>query len=134
MFSFEEYLMGWGIYLFSVVGLLLVYWRMTRFIRWRYLRDSIRLFGAVFLLLPIAIEESSQYWAPAWIKALLNIVFSEMDAVWPIARLFLVALLATYLAYVVLLFISASVYKVRASNARDTKTPLDQERTEPHIS
>jgi len=134
MFSFEEYLMGWGIYLFSVVGLLLVYWRMTRFIRWRYLRDCIRLLGAVFLLLPIAIEESSQYWAPAWIKALLNIVFSEIDAVWPIARLFLVALLASYLVYVVLLLISASIHKISSSNTRGGKAPLAQERTEPHVS
>ncbi len=130
MFSFQEYLIGWGVYLFSVVGLLFVYWRMTRFIPWRYLRDCIRLFGAVFLLLPSMIEEASNFWAPAWIKALLNIIFSELDVVWPIARLFLVALLGTYLIYFVLLLIFAGIGKMRSSSETTTK----QERTEPQVS
>ncbi len=133
MFSFQEYLIGWGIYLFSVVGLLFVYWRMTRFIPWRYLRDCTRLLGAVFLLLPTVIEESSNYWAPAWIKALLNIIFSEIDAVWPIARLFLIVLLASYLIYFVLLLISAGMSKMR-SNSSAEQTSTHQERTEPQIS
>ena len=117
MFSFQEYLLGWGVYLFSVIGLLCIYWRMTCFIGWRYLRDCIRLLGAVFLLLPITIEDT-HYWAPAWVSVVLNIIFSELDAVWPIARLFLLILLASYLVYFVLLFIAVGAGQLRAKLER----------------
>jgi hypothetical protein len=125
MFSFEEYIIGWGIYLFAVIVLLFVFWRMTRFIYWRYCRDCVRLFGAVFLLLPTAIDSGSYYWAPAWIKALLNIIFANFDIFWPIVHLFLLALCSTYLVYFLLGFVSSAFKKLRDKKAlvKDQREP-----------
>jgi hypothetical protein len=135
MFSFEEYIMGWGIYLFSVIALLAVFWKMTRFITWGYIKDCIRLFAAVFLLLPITIESGSYYWAPAWIKALLNIIFSNLDVFWPIARLFLIVLCSTYLIYFILSFFISLINKLRTSGVptKVSSKASSQERQEPHI-
>ena len=121
MFSFQEYIIGWGVYLFAVIALLFVFWRMTRFIGWDYIRDCFRLFGAVFLLLPVTIDESSFYWAPAWIKALLNIIFTNFDVFWPIARLFLLVLCCTYFVYFSLSFFISLTKKMR-SHETVTKT------------
>lgn len=128
MFSFEEYIIGWGVYLFSAIVLLFVFWRMTRFIPWRCFRDCVRLSAAVFLLLPTVIDSGSYYWAPAWIKALLNIIFANLDVFWPIARLFLIALCSTYLVYFLLSFIASAINKARGHKAATT------ERREPKVS
>jgi hypothetical protein len=132
MFSFEKYMMGWGIYLFATIALLAVFWKMTRFIKWVYIKDCVRLLAAVFLLLPITIESGSYYWAPAWIKALLNIIFSNLDVFWPIARLFLLVLCSTYLVYFLLSFCLSLITKLRTSNV-STKAS-SKARKEPHIA
>jgi hypothetical protein len=136
MFSFQEYIIGWGVYLFAVVALLFVYWRMTRFIIWRHARDCARLSGAVFLLLPVTIDSGSYFWAPAWIKALLNIIFVNPDVYWPVARLFLLALFSTYLVYFLLSFFISLINKGR-TNITSNKTSAkvsDNARKEPKIS
>jgi hypothetical protein len=136
MFSFQEYIIGWGVYLFAVIALLFVFWRMTRFITWGYARDCIRLLGAVFLLLPITIDSSAYYWAPAWIKALLNIIFANPDVFWPIARLFILALCSTYLVYFLLSFFISLVNKGRTNMASNKASNhvSDNVRKEPKIS
>ena len=135
MFSFQEYIIGWGAYLFAVIALLFVFWRMTRFIGWDYVRDCFRLLGAVFLLLPITIDESSSYWAPAWIKALLNIIFTNFDVFWPIARLFLLALCCTYLVYFLLSFFISLTKNMRSHKTptKDDANAFDNLRKEPEI-
>ena len=132
MFSFQEYIIGWGVYLFAVITLLFVFWRMTRFITLTYIKDCIRLLAAVFLLLPITIDSGSYYLAPAWIKALLNVVFSNFDIFWPIAHLFLLALCSTYLVYFLLNFCLSLVNKVRTKYI--SAKAFTKKRREPRIS
>ena len=145
MFSFQEYVIGWSIYLFAVVALLFVFWRMTRFISWAYVRDCVRLLGAVFLLLPVTVDDSTYYWAPAWIKALLNIIFENIDVFWSIAQLFLLALCVTYLVYFLLSFFILLFNKARpqrtsietTSIKTSIKTPTgapNNTRKEPRVS
>lgn len=104
MWSFEEYIVGWLTYLVSVIALLAVMWRITRSIPWLHLKNSLRLASAAVLLTPALVEDSTLYWAPAWVKALLSLIFGSEDGLWPIIKIILIGVLVILLVYVLLLF------------------------------
>lgn len=86
MFSFQEYLIGWILYLCCMVGLLAFFWRITRAMPWLHLKQCSRLSVATLLLVPTRVDAALGYWAPAWVKGLLHGVFYGFEAFWPIGR------------------------------------------------
>ena len=116
MFSFEEYILSWSVYLLSVSMLMLIFWQLTRCIHWFYWKQSVRLLVAVIFLVPASVEDTagaaSGYLAPAWVKALLQLIFSGMEGFLPVARLILLAVLAAFVMYLLLL-IAYTLYRRR---------------------
>ena len=83
MFSAEEYLLGWLLYLSAVAGLLTVCWRITRNVLSRYhIRQLVRLSVAILLLSPYLVNNESHYLAPAWAMAAMDMLFSDGMAFW----------------------------------------------------
>ncbi len=89
MIQFQEYSIAWAIYFVASLGLVFLAWRLFRGLGWRYLRRVLVLTALVLFLTP-AIGES-QYWAPAWIIAALQLLFEGVEGAEPAASiLFLV--------------------------------------------
>ena len=103
MFSFEEYLWGWSIYILAVLGLLMAFWRLTRSIPWFYLKQCLRLVVATLLLTPAMVGSSNLYWAPAWIQGVLQLIFVGLDDFYPIGRLLLMVVLIALVFYLLTL-------------------------------
>lgn len=99
MVESQEYLFGWLAYFGAVACLLVVFWFMTKPLPWVYLRQSLRLIAATLFLVPVEVEGAVGYWSPAWIKGLLHLVFSEIEAFLPVGKSILIAILAVLMFY-----------------------------------
>lgn len=121
MFSFQEYIIGWAVYLITVIGLLFCTWYITRGIPWLYVKQVLRLIAATLFLTPIAIDNTTAFYAPAWIKAGLQLVFEGVDGFMPVGHLLLMVLLGVLLVYVLLL-IGLQLYR-RHKNAESPQQP-----------
>ena len=77
MLTTEDYIFFWVLYLVGAAGLLVVWWFITRRIKYRMLRDVLRLSAAVFLLMPFPVLNQEQFWAPALGMSLLEAVFGQ---------------------------------------------------------
>ena len=97
MAAFQEYLSIWFVYGLAVIGLLAVTWRISQFIRVSYLRGVMLTTAAVLFLTPVLAENS--YWAPAWIVAVLELLFSDLESILPILHMLLIVWLAALLLY-----------------------------------
>jgi hypothetical protein len=97
MAEFQEYSTSWLVYGLAVIGLLAVTWRISRFVPWSYLRGVMLTTTAVLFLTPALAE--SHYWAPAWIVAVLELLFSDLDSILPVLRILLIVWLAALIAY-----------------------------------
>lgn len=62
-----SYIVAWLIYLASAVGLVLVFWRMTQYMRLRRTRRTLRALVAVLMFTPISIEDNGLWLAPAYL-------------------------------------------------------------------
>lgn len=100
MLQFEEYSTAWLIYFAAIIGLLVVTWRICRPIPWRYLRRVLLVTVAVLFLTPVLSE--SGYWAPAWIVASLELLFSGVEAVMPIVTIVVKVWGVTLVVYTIL--------------------------------
>lgn len=100
MAEFQEYSSTWLIYGIAVIGLLAVTWRISRFIAFSYLRGILLVTAAVFFLTPVLAENS--YWAPAWIVAVLELLFSGLDSILPILRMLLIVWLVALISYTII--------------------------------
>lgn len=112
MFSFEEYIIAWSVYLVSVIVLLAVFWQLTKRIPWLYVKEPLRLLAASLLLVPALVDGTNTFWAPAWIKGLLHLIFSGPEGFWPIGKLLLIGVLATLIVYL-LLSIVVRLYQLK---------------------
>ena len=110
MFSLEEYLWGWGVYLLASIGLLLVFWRLTRSISWLYVKQSVRLIVATLLLTPALVENTTNSWSPAWVQGFLQLVFVGTEGFIPIGRLLLLAVCIVLISYL-LISIAQQLYR-----------------------
>jgi len=109
MFSAEEYLLSWSIYLSAAIGLIMVFWRLTRdMVSWLYVRQLLRLSIAILLLTPYFVDESGDYLAPAWAMAGLDMLFSGVTAFWRAGGPLLIIWCTTVLLYYLLVV----MYKV----------------------
>ena len=110
MFSFEEYLWGWIVYLLATLSLLLAFWRITQSIRWFYFRECLRLTVATLLLTPATIESANYFLSPAWIQGFLRLIFAGIEDFLPVGRHLLIAVCLMLFIYLVML-IALQLYR-----------------------
>ncbi|MCG8535575.1 MAG: hypothetical protein MI808_10815 [Pseudomonadales bacterium] len=73
MLESSEYVLAWLAYLLSAVGVLAVWWRVTRFIPWMPLKQLLRVLVAAPMLIPAPVAEGALEWAPALFVLLFDI-------------------------------------------------------------
>jgi len=91
MFTFEEYLTGWLIYMGLIIGVLAIFWWLTRAIPWLHFKQVLRLIVSAILLAPVAVPETTSLWAPAWIVGALELIFGGVEGFMPIGIVLLTA-------------------------------------------
>lgn len=76
MFNESEYQTVWLIYLAAAAVGWLVWWKMTRWIGWWFVREPLQLLVAVLLFTPATVEPVTREMAPAAIIWLLDTLFA----------------------------------------------------------
>jgi len=71
-----DYLIAWLIYLLAGVGCCLVWWRITRALAHKALRDLLRGFAMVLIFTPWYAGESEGFLAPATVVLLFDLLLS----------------------------------------------------------
>lgn len=106
MFTQEEYIWAWGVYLLGACACMAVFWVLTQKIVWREVRDVLRIVAGVFMLVPWYSSEGSGYLSPAWIASILEGLFEGPGAFWRAGTPLIVALIcALALSSVAYLFL-----------------------------
>ena len=103
MAEFQEYSTAWLVYGVAVIGLLVVTWRISLLVPWLYLRGVMISTAAVLFFTPALAENN--YWAPAWIVAVLELLFSDVDSILPVLRILLIVWLVTLIVYTIITLI-----------------------------
>ncbi len=75
----SSYTVAWLIYLLSAVGMMIVFWRLTRNLKWRRTRRVLRIVVAVTLLTPMNILAGGLWLAPAFLVAAYAMAQSHME-------------------------------------------------------
>ena len=132
MFLFaNDYLLAWTAYGIAALGSLLVWFRITRPM-WRWLREPLRLIGAVLLLTPTIVDPARELFAPAVAITALDVLFTVGNNVWrAVADLALYGLIAfaLYAALVAVRWlIERRLRQRRAITAADEDTRTLRER------
>lgn len=79
MFFLSSYTLAWLVYLLSSIGAMIVFWRLTRNLKWRRTRRVLRICVAVTLLTPMNIVAGSLWLAPAFLVAAYALAQSHLD-------------------------------------------------------
>lgn len=77
----NDYLIAWGLYAFAALGCLLVWFKLTGWM-WRYLREPLRVIGAVLLFCPTIIDPVKEKYAPALAISVLDLGLKVGNNVW----------------------------------------------------
>ena len=77
----NDYLIAWGLYAFAALGCLLVWFLMTGWM-WRYLKEPLRVIGAVLLFTPTIVDPAKELMAPAVAVTALDLLFKVGSNVW----------------------------------------------------
>lgn len=85
-----SYAIAWLVYLVGAVGITVVCWRMTRNIKLRRTRRSLRALVAVILFTPINLSQTGLWLAPAYLIGAYDWVLGEVERA-QLAGLFLSA-------------------------------------------
>lgn len=128
MFSTAEYLSNWGLYLLSAVGLMVVWWRLTGYLRIPVLRNMLRLSAAVALVLPYPVPEQEAFLAPAIMMTFLEGLFFED---YGFAHAGIPLLLAVVLANVLYLIVDLLLHIFRRKSGNDSKPAQAVKRDQP---
>lgn len=102
MFTFEEYFIGWLVYFAFIIGVLAVFWWLTKAIPWINVKNALRVMVSAVFLVPVRVPETDALWAPAWIVGALELIFSGVEAFIPIGQTLLIAAVLALLIYCVL--------------------------------
>ncbi len=111
MFTHEEYLWAWAIYVLGSILCLAVFWVMTAKIKWAEVRAVLRICATVVVLVPWYSDAEGSYLSPAWIVSILEGVFEGPDAFWRAGTPLLSAV-------IIALILSSGVYAFLAFRAR----------------
>lgn len=84
MMSFEfnasiNYLLAWGLYLFSAVGICFVFWRCTRGIGFAGLRRFLRATLVVVLFTPVVVNADKDWMAPAFLVGIYEYILGNIE-------------------------------------------------------
>ncbi len=79
MIDLPSYLIAWFVYLLSSVGLMIVFWRFTRNLKWRRTRRVMRIVLAVSLLTPMNVATTGLWLAPAFLVAAYAFAQQHLD-------------------------------------------------------
>lgn len=139
MSSSQEYLFSWGMYLLSVLGLMIVWWRMTGWVRPPVLRNILRVSALVALLTPYPVPDQESFLAPALMMTFLEGLFYEA---YGFARAGIPLILAVIIANIVYLVIDLGWQMFRRKRAAGEDGPAPgshdeesaQERKTPTLS
>ncbi|MDY7563850.1 MFS transporter [Pseudomonas sp. RTC3] len=77
----NDYLTAWGLYAFAALGCLWVWFKLTGWM-WRWLREPLRVLGAVLLFSPTIIDPVKEKFAPAVAITALDLAFKVGNNVW----------------------------------------------------
>lgn len=77
----NDYLIAWGLYAFAALGCLLVWFKLTGWM-WRYLREPLRVIGAVLLFCPTIVDPAKDQYAPALAISVLDLALKVGNNVW----------------------------------------------------
>lgn len=81
MLEQNEYLVTWAVYYGAALGVLLVWWRMTKPIPWVPLKQLLRVLLAAAVLVPAPVDSQSAELAPALFVLLFDLLLiQEGDA------------------------------------------------------
>lgn len=81
MLEQNEYLVTWAVYYGAALGVLLVWWRMTKPIPWVPLKQLLRVLLAAVVLVPAPVDSQSVELAPALFVLLFDLLLiQEGDA------------------------------------------------------
>lgn len=81
MLEQNEYLITWGLYIAAVLGVMLVWWAITRPIPWQWLKQPLRLLLTALLLVPAPVAVDRAELAPAMFIFLFDtLMVHEGDA------------------------------------------------------
>jgi hypothetical protein len=127
MVEFQEYSSAWLVYFAAVMGLLIVTWRLFRGISWGYPRKLIFITVAVLFLTPVL--DGANYWAPAWIVASLEFLFSsDLEKVVPILRIMFIIWCVAAISFTLIMLIffrgkKKNVSSKASATSNNKKTP-----------
>lgn len=77
MLDHSEYTIAWVVYMLSAIGLIAVWWRITRPLPWKSLQQLLRVLVAAPLLMPAPVAQGSADWAPALFVLLFDMTLVE---------------------------------------------------------
>lgn len=80
MLDYTEYTIVWCLYLLAMVGLLVVWWRITRPIPWTTPKQLLRVLLAAPLLIPAPVAVGTSDWAPAIFVLLFDMTLVDESA------------------------------------------------------
>lgn len=104
----DHYLIAWTAYLVSALCLLLVFLRMTSFLKRPMLRASLRTLAVAVLLTPINIVESETWLAPAYLVGTYDWVLGNHER----ALLALTSIGVVYALVLGLVLLSSTVKRI----------------------
>lgn len=82
MYTEQEYLYGWLVYLGGALLMVICFWVLTAAIRFRAMKTVLRLGAIAFFATPWFASEQMEYLAPAWIIAVFEVIFDGPEAFW----------------------------------------------------
>ena len=132
MLTDNDYHLAWAAYGLAAFGCFLVWMRLTRFM-WRYLREPLRVIGAVLLFSPTAVDPTRDLFAPSIAITAMDILLKVGNNAWrAVADLTLYTLitLALYLVFVAIRWPIESWWKGRREPASQDDPRTLRERME----
>lgn len=121
----NDYYIAWGLYAFAALGCLLVWFRLTRWL-WRWLREPLRVVGAVALFSPTIVDPAQDKFAPAIAITALDLLFKVAGNAWRA-----VSDLAMYAAIALALYLLFALVRwpiERAGRARRAEADAEAQR------
>ncbi|QJD58125.1 MFS transporter [Pseudomonas sp. gcc21] len=107
MLNESEYQTVWMIYLAAAACAWLVWWQMTRWIKWWFVREPLWVIAAVLLFVPARVDPAEPWMAPAFFIWLLDTLFDTGDNVGRMLGNLSLALVIAGIAYVGLVLLRA---------------------------
>ncbi|MDX1804937.1 MAG: hypothetical protein R3292_12720 [Alcanivorax sp.] len=96
----NAYMWGWFAYLLGTVGVLYVWWWLTRPLA-RWVKVPLRTVLTAMLLTPWSVSPQHSEWAPAWVVTLFDGLAQESVSLWraggPLLAMLVVALIVAAL-------------------------------------